>query len=307
MIGKINLWEEVKSYLTMTFGLLIFTFAWIAFLIPQEIAGGGVIGLASVTYYATGIPISYTYLSINTCLLIIGFIIMGNKFGIKTIFGIGMSTLLFQFLPEIITWRTEISDTLLNSIIGGSLSGIGIGIVFMQGGSTGGTDIVALILSKYHNTSPGRVFMICDLFIVGSIYFLPGKNLENVIYGYIEMVSFSYVIDLVISGNKQSVQIMIFSEMYEAIADRLTIDMKRGVTALDSVGWWTKSEGKVLVALVRKNETTMLCRMIKEIDPKAFISVANVMGVYGHGFEEIKTGTKKWKKLKNTEKTLHAK
>ncbi len=296
---KINIWSEIRSYAIMTLGLFIFAFGWIAFVIPQEIAGGGVIGLASITYYATGIPVSYTYLTINVALLFVGFLIMGNKFGIKTIFGIGMSTILFQFLPDIITWRTELSDNLFNAIIGGTLSGVGIGMVFMQGGSTGGTDIIAIIMSKFHNTSPGRVFIYCDLVIIGSIYFLPGKNLETVIYGYLEMVSFSYVIDLVISGNKQSVQIMVFSKHYDAIADRITHDLQRGVTALDSVGWWSKQESKVLVILVRKNETNMFYRIIREIDPNAFISVANVMGVFGEGFEQIKTGKSLWKKAKS--------
>jgi len=294
---KINLWSEVRSYAIMTLGLFIFAFGWIAFVIPQEIAGGGVIGLASITFYATGIPVSYTYFIINAILLVIGFMIMGNKFGIKTIFGVGMSTLLFYFLPEIITWRTELKDDLFNAIIGGTLSGVGIGMVFMQGGSTGGTDIIALIISKFHNTSPGRVFIYCDLVIIGSIYFLPGKNLESVIYGYLEMVSFSYVIDLIISGNKQSVQIMVFSKRYEAIADRITQDLERGVTALDSMGWWSKEESKVLIILVRKNEISLFYRIIREVDSQAFISVANVMGVFGEGFEQIKTG-KLWRKAK---------
>jgi uncharacterized membrane-anchored protein YitT (DUF2179 family) len=280
----------------MTLGLFIFAFGWIAFVVPQEIAGGGVIGLSSIVYYATGFPISYTYFIINVILLVIGFMVLGKNFGIKTVFGVGMSTLLFHFLPDIISWRPELSNTLFNAIIGGTLSGVGIGIVFMQGGSTGGTDIIALIISKFHNTSPGRVFIYCDLVIIGSIYFLPGKNLESVIYGYLEMVSFSYVIDLVISGNKQSVQIMVFSKQYAAIADRITKDLERRVTALDAIGWWSKEEGKVLIILVRKNEISMFYRIIREVDAKAFISVANVMGVFGNGFEQIKTGRPLWKK-----------
>jgi uncharacterized membrane-anchored protein YitT (DUF2179 family) len=299
---NINVIKEVKSYLIMALGLFIFAFSWIAFIIPQEITGGGVIGLASVIYYATGIPVSYSYLTINTLLLIAGTMIIGRGFGIKTIFGIGMSALLFQFLPEIISWRTEIGDNLLNAIIGGTLSGVGIGIVFMQGGSTGGTDIVAIVLSKFYNTSPGRVFLYCDLIIIGSIYFLPGKTLENVIYGYVEMAAFSYVIDLIISGNKQSVQIMVFSKHYDKIADRITTELQRGVTALDSIGWYTKQEGKVLVIMVRKSESNMFYKIIKEIDHQAFITVANVMGVYGHGFEQIKIGKPKWGKEKGSGK-----
>jgi uncharacterized membrane-anchored protein YitT (DUF2179 family) len=286
---KINIFAELRSYIIMTVGLFLFAFSWTKFVIPQEIAGGGVVGLSSVIFYGTGFPVSYSYLIINVVLLIVGSFILGRGFGIKTLFGIGMSTLLFQFLPELIPWTTEIKDNLLNAIIGGTISGVGIGMVFMQGGSTGGTDIVALVLSKFYNTSPGRVFLYCDLIIVGSIYFLPGKTLENVIYGYVEMVAFSYVIDLILSGNKQSVQIMVFSKHYDVIADRITKELQRGVTALDSTGWFTKQQSKVLVILVRKSESSMFYRIIKETDHKAFISVANVMGVYGEGFEQIKT------------------
>jgi uncharacterized membrane-anchored protein YitT (DUF2179 family) len=284
----------------MTAGLFLFAFSWTTFVIPQEITGGGVIGLSSVIFYGTGFPVSYSYLIINIILLVVGSIILGRGFGIKTLFGIGMSAVLFQFLPELIPWTTEIKDNLLNAIIGGTISGVGIGMVFMQGGSTGGTDIVALVLSKFYNTSPGRVFLYCDLIIIGSIYFLPGKTLENVIYGYVEMVAFSYVIDLIISGNKQSVQIMVFSKHYDVIADRITKELQRGVTALDSTGWFTKQKGKVLVILVRKSESNMFYRIIKETDHKAFISVANVMGVYGEGFEQIKTGKPTWAKEKKS-------
>jgi uncharacterized membrane-anchored protein YitT (DUF2179 family) len=284
----------------MTAGLFLFAFSWTKFVIPQEITGGGVIGLSSVIFYGTGFPVSYSYLIINTILLVAGSLVLGRGFGVKTLFGIGMSTVLFQFLPELIPWTTEISDNLLNAIIGGTISGVGIGMVFMQGGSTGGTDIVALVLSKFYNTSPGRVFLYCDLIIIGSIYFLPGKTLENVIYGYVEMVAFSYVIDLIISGNKQSVQIMVFSKHYDAIANRITSELQRGVTALDSTGWFTKEQSKVLVILVRKSESNIFYRIIKETDHKAFISVANVMGVYGEGFEQIKTGKPTWAKGKKS-------
>lgn len=294
MLKKTNIIAELRSYIFITFGLFLFAFAWTAFIIPKQITGGGVIGLSSVIFYGTQFPVSYSYLIINAFLLVIGSMILGRGFGLKTLFGIGMSALLFELLPTFIPWTTEINDNLLNAIIGGTISGVGTGMVFMHGGSTGGTDIVALILSKFYNTSPGRVFLYCDLIIIGSIYFLPGRTLENVIYGYVEMVAFSYVIDLVISGNKQSVQIMVFSKNYDIIAERISNELHRGVTALDAMGWYTKEEGKVLVIIVRKSESNLFYKIIKETDNKAFISVANVMGVYGQGFEQIKTGKPKW-------------
>ena len=290
-----QLFKTVKSYLLMTIGLFIFVFSWTAFLIPHEIAGGGVSGLASVINYATGFDVSYSYLIINAVLLGIGFLILGKAFGFKTIYCIAVAALMFEFLP-LIPWVSDIEDKLINSLIGGTMSGIGIGIIFLQGGSTGGTDIVALIIAKYREMSPGRVFIICDLVIIGSVYFIPGKSLEDVIYGYIEMVSFSYVIDMILTGNKQSLQVFIFSSKYAEIADRVSSEMGRGVTALTSMGWYSQSESKMLVVILRKSQLADISAIVKEIDNNAFISVSAVMSVYGQGFDQIKSGKLLWNK-----------
>jgi len=287
--------KTVKSYLLMTIGLFIFVFSWTAFLIPHEIAGGGVSGLASVINYATGFDVSYSYLIINAVLLGIGFLVLGKAFGFKTIYCIAVAALMFEFLP-LIPWVSDIEDKLINSLIGGTMSGIGIGIIFLQGGSTGGTDIVALIIAKYREMSPGRVFIICDLVIIGSVYFIPGKSLEDVIYGYIEMVSFSYVIDMILTGNKQSLQVFIFSSKYAEIADRVSSEMGRGVTALSSMGWYSQSESKMLVVILRKSQLADISAIVKEIDNNAFISVSAVMSVYGQGFDQIKDGKLLWNK-----------
>jgi uncharacterized membrane-anchored protein YitT (DUF2179 family) len=295
------MYAGVRSYLLMTVGLFIYAFGWVVFIIPNEIAGGGVIGVAAIITYATGFPTEYSYLIINAGLVAAGMLVLGRGFGVKTLYGIGMAAALFHFLPAFISpsfieQAVIPGNNLLNALIGGTASGLGIGMVFMQGGSTGGTDIVAIVWSKFNNISPGRVFIFCDLVIIGSILLLPGRSFEHVIYGYVEMVSFSYVIDLVISGNKQSVQIMVFSQHYEWIADRLVSDLQRGVTVIDSMGWYTKRAGKVIVVVARKNEANSIFRIVKETDPQAFISVANVMGVFGKGFEQIKTGKISWKK-----------
>ncbi len=287
--------KTVKSYMLMTIGLFIFVFSWTAFLIPHEIAGGGVSGLASVINYATGFDVSYSYLIINAVLLGIGFLVLGKAFGFKTIYCIAVAALMFEFLP-LIPWVSDIEDKLINSLIGGTMSGIGIGIIFLQGGSTGGTDIVALIIAKYREMSPGRVFIICDLVIIGSVYFIPGKSLEDVIYGYIEMVSFSYVIDMILTGNKQSLQVFIFSSKYAEIADRVSSEMGRGVTALSSMGWYSQSESKMLVVILRKSQLADISAIVKEIDNNAFISVSAVMSVYGQGFDQIKSGKLLWNK-----------
>lgn len=289
-----KLFKTVQSYILMTAGLFIYVFSWTAFLIPHEIAGGGVSGLSSVINYATGFDVSYSYLIINAFLLGIGFLILGKGFGFKTIYCILVAALMFKFLP-LIPWISDIDDKLINAVLGGTLSGIGIGLIFLQGGSTGGTDIIALIIAKFREMSPGRVFILCDLIIIGSVFFIPGKSLEDVIYGYIVMVSFSYVIDMILTGNKQSLQVFVFSNKYAEIADKITKEMGRGVTAVNSIGWYSQNESKMLVVILRKSQLADISAIVKEIDHNAFISVSAVMSVYGQGFDQIKSGKLQWK------------
>lgn len=279
--------KNIKSFSLMSFGMFLYVFSWTAFLIPKQIAGGGVTGIASVINYATGFEVSYSYLIINAILLLIGFLILGNVFGFKTIYCIALGSILFKVLP-LIPWVTDIEDKLINAVLGGTMSGIGIGMIFLQGGSSGGTDIIALIVSKFKETSPGKVFMFCDMIIVGSIILIPGKRLEDIIYGYIVMVSFSYVVDMVVTGNKQSVQILVFSSKYKEIADRVVKDLGRGVTALSSTGWYSQNESKVLIIVLNKSQMSEINTLIKEVDRDAFMSVSTVMSVYGRGFNQLK-------------------
>ncbi|MFA6894529.1 MAG: YitT family protein [Bacteroidales bacterium] len=295
MLNK-NIYKEIKIYILMTIGMFLYCFSWTAFLIPKGIAGGGVTGLATIVYYASGIQVYYTYFGINLVLFVLGSLILGRGFGFKTIYCIVLATLLLKLLP-MIPWVSDIPDKLINSVLGGTLSGVGISMIFMNGGSSGGTDIIAIIIAKYKETSPGRVFLFCDLIIIGSIIFLPGKGLQDVIYGYIQMVSFSYILDMILTGNKQSVQILVFSSKFEEIANLLTFEKHRGVTALNSVGWYSQKDGKVLIIVARKNQLQEITRSIKEVDANAFISVSQAMSVYGKGFDQIKTGVKEeWKK-----------
>ena len=299
MFGN-KVFKLIKTYLILTIGVFLYAFSWIAFIIPKGIAGGGVTGISSIIYYATDglLPISLSYLVINVALITIGTIILGKGFGFKTIYCILCASLMFEVLPQFewITTLSDIPDKFINAIIGGALSAFGIAAIFMQGGSTGGTDIIAIVLSKYRDSSPGKIFMYCDLIIIGSILVLPGKGLQDVVYGYIVMVSFTYLLDQLLTGAKQSVQIIIFSTKYKEIGDMLITSMDRGVTALDSVGWYSQQEGKVLIVIARKQQLPQITASIKEVDHKAFISVSSVMGVYGEGFEKVKARLKKDKK-----------
>ena len=278
----------IKEYSVMAFALALYVFSWTAFLIPNEITAGGVTGLSTILNYAFGLPISLTYLVLNAVLLLAGTLIMGKGFGFKTIFCVLVSSLYFEIFPHI-PWVSDIDDNLINSIIGGAMSACGIAIVFSQGGSTGGIDIIALVINKYKEVSPGKVFMIADLLIISSILFLPGKSLQDLVYGYVVTFAFSYTVDYILTGSKQSVQMLIITNKYEEIANKLCYEMDKGVTAINSIGWYKKSESMIIMVVTRKDKMYEVMSAVKEVDNRAFLTVSTVMGVYGEGFDEVKS------------------
>jgi uncharacterized membrane-anchored protein YitT (DUF2179 family) len=288
----------VKTYFLITLGLLLYVTGWVVFLIPNEIVGGGVSGIGAIIYYLTGFPIGYTYFIINAILLIMSIKVLGKSFAVKTITATFIVTVLFQLLPEIIPDAQGFGQRfckdngpLMCAIMGGIFSGAGIAITFAQGGSTGGTDIVALFINKYRNVTPGRIILYIDLVIIASSFFV-SHDFVKVMYGYILIAVMSSTLDFLLSGSKQSVQMFIFSKKYEEIADRISSELHRGVSVMNSTGWFTKEENKVLLVVVKKYQSNELYRLIKEVDKNAFITVASVMGVFGKGFEQIKVKTK---------------
>lgn len=281
-----KIWKEIRSYSIITIGLLINALAWTAFLIPSKIVGGGVAGISAMIYFSTGLPLGVSLLAINAVLLIFAMRILGTSFGVKTIFSIVVLSFLLTFLQYYIT-KPLVDDRFMNAIIGGILSGLSLGLIFTQGGSTGGTDIIALIVNKYRNISQGKMILLCDVFIIASSYLL-FKSIETIVYGYVTMTVTSYVVDLYLTGSKRSLQVFIFSKENQAIADRIGQDIGRGVTFLKATGWYSGEDAKVIMVIIRKYESAMVFRTIKEVDPDAFISVATVMGVYGKGFDRIK-------------------
>lgn len=293
--------STLNDYIIITLGLLCYVTGWVVFVIPHEMVGGGVSGIGVILQYATGgfFKVSYTFFLVNTTLLLIAIKLLGKGFGVKTVYAVIVTSLFFQFMPELIPqdFINEIAlsnPKLICALIGGAMSGLGIGVTFSKGGSTAGTDIIALIINKYKNTPPGRIILFIDIFIVGSSIFLPstegfGARIANIMYGYILVAACGFTVDLTVSGSKQSVQLFIFSKYYEQIAEMISKDMHRGVTVLDGRGWYSGNNEKILLVVVRKTESNFILSMIKQIDKQAFISVGSVMGVYGLGFETIKT------------------
>ncbi len=279
-------WKGLQSYSIITFALFVNALAWTAFLLPSEIVGGGVTGAAALLYYATGIPVAITFFLTNLILIIFGIKSLGFGFGVKTIYSAGVLSLFFAILQPLIT-EPIVDDRFMSAIIGGIMGGASVGLVFTQGGSTGGTDIIAMIINKYRNISHGRIILYLDLVIISSSYLL-FQSLEVMVYGYVTMAVASYSIDMLLMGHRRSVQLFIFSPKYEEIAEHIANDIGRGVTLLNGQGWYSKEKSAVLMVVVRRHETSVVFRSIKAIDPDAFISVSNVMGVYGQGFDPIK-------------------
>ena len=320
---KKSFWTVAKEWALVTLGILIYVTGWALFLMPNNLVGGGVSGISSMIQYATGgaIQMGYSYFVLNAILIILAMVVIGMGFGAKTIYAIILASVGLRFLPALIP--TEIIQTLalqngnlMSTLCGGLMAGIGIGMSISNGGSTGGTDIIALIYTEYRNVSPGKVILYIDFVIILSSLLIPsivpdldpatGKQLigpdgeplthlmpfaekvTTVIYGLILVTVNGRVIDSYLSGSQQSVQLFILSKHYAEIADSITHDLHRGVTVLDGKGWYTKEPAEVLMVITRKTDVNLFLRQIKAIDPNAFLSVSSVNGVYGRGFEAIK-------------------
>ena len=294
------LWE----YLALTVACFIFAFAWEGLMIPNGMSAGGMMGLCTVVQYATGgfIQAQYSYIALNAILIVVAVLAMGIGFGFKTIWCIVVSTLAMQllagaeFMHSVPGQFFFVQETILIPILAGAAEAVGIGLVLRFGGSTGGTDSVALMVNKYWPVSLSSTFLVSDLFIICLLLFLPDKNFSDACYGLVEVVTFSLVIDMVVGGKKSSYQLLVFSHRHREIADYITDVMSRGVTVLKAQGWYTKQEKDVLLILINQKEFPQLSKVIKDIDPKAFISVSPTNNVYGEGFDEIKAGIRKSKK-----------
>lgn len=306
-VKKKNILITIKEYTLIAFGIIVYVLGWNIFLVPNNLIGGGVTGVASILQYATHgtVKIGTTYLAINAILLTLALIILGRSFGGKTVFAVILASVGFNISPgmipaDIIQKLALDNGKLMSTIMGAIMVGISIGITMSQGGSTGGTDIIALIVNKYRNISPGRMLLWTDNVIILSSLLVPSytklgtlvpftEKITTVVYGFIYLVIVTTVLDLYLSGTRQSVQLFILSKKYAEIADAITADMHRGVTVLNGQGWYTKENTEVLMVLTRKADLNILLKYIKSIDPNAFLSVSSVSGVYGKGFDTIKT------------------
>ena len=295
---------EIKDYFYITLGLLMYTFGFTVFLLPYEIVTGGIAGIGAIVFYATGFPVQYTFFIINA-LLIVGTIkILGWKFLTKTIYATFMLTFMLEMAQQVVMMPDGHFYKLLGEgndfmslVIGCMLTGTALAVVFLNNGSTGGTDIVAAVLNKYHNITLGRALIVIDICIIGSCLFIPSfgdvrMRCQMVVFGICTMVIECLMLDYVMYWQRQSVQFLIFSKKYQEIAYAIAKQTDHTMTILDGHGWWTGKATKVICLLAKKNESGRIFRIVKTIDPNAFVSQSSVIGVYGEGFDSIKVKVK---------------
>lgn len=287
-----KLWLSSKDYIMIILGIAIYSFGFTAFILPEQVVMGGVSGIGSLIYFAFGVPVAITQYSINLLLLAFAYKIVGKQFVLRTIFGATVISLMIGIMQplfhELLDGKPLVQgETFMNVIIGGICCGVGIGLAFTHNGSTGGTDIVAAMVSKKSNVSIGRTMLYTDFFIISSSYFL-FHDFNTIVYGFVVLFVASMVADMIINTNRQAVQFTIFSPKWKEIATAINNEANRGCTVLNGIGWYSKQEVKVLLVMCRKIESVTIFRIIKSIDHNAFITQANVNGVYGQGFDEVK-------------------
>lgn len=282
-----NLFREVKDYLMIALGMVLYGIGWTVFLLPNDITTGGVPGIASIVYFATGLPVQYVYFGVNAILLLISLKVLGWRFSVKTIYAVLVLTAFLSLIQKLVGDVTILQDQpFMACVIGASLCGFGIGIAFSANGSTGGTDIIAAIINKYRDITLGRVIMICDMIIITSSYFVL-KDWEKVVYGYVTLYVCSFVLDQIVNSARQSVQFFIISKKYLEIGKEINA-LHRGVTIIDATGLYTGKPQKMMFVLAKKRQSNTIFRIIKDCDPDAFVSQSAVIGVYGEGFDHLK-------------------
>ena len=294
----------IYDYVVITLGVVLFVMAWQCFLLPNNMIDGGLTGASALLSMVTGVSVDIWYFGINVLLLVLAWFILGRGFGLKTIYAIVVSTLLFRILgSESMSWLwsvegnvLHVKEAILVPVIGGLLEAVGLAMIIMRGGSTGGTDILALIVNKFWPVTVGRFYLYADFIVITLLILVPGHCFTDVVYGYVTMGVCAFVLDLIILGKDSTVQVIIFSDKINEIADYITKTMERGVTALKAVGWYTQTDRLVLMVMIRRTELSELVKSIKDVDSKAFVTVVPANNVFGEGFDEIKVGLPRKKK-----------
>lgn len=278
-----RVWQKIREYLGVLVGVAITAFGLTWFLIPSRIAAGGVSGLATVGYHLFRFPVGLTMLLLNIPLFIASITILGAVYGAKTFVGtLVLSLLIDLFQP----WAVPLtSDPLLAAVYGGVITGIGLGITFGSGGSTGGTDMAAQLLARFLPTSVGRALLLVDGFVIVLAGFAFGPELA--LYALLSVFITTKTIDVVQEGQSYAKAAFIISDHSEKVGEMILNTLERGATALAGRGVYTGTDREVLYVIVSRSEIRSLCRLVNQIDPKAFVVISDVHEVLGEGFKKL--------------------
>ena len=283
---KTNVWRTARDYIFITVAMAIYAFGFCAFILPEKVVIGGLAGIGTIVYLTLGIPVAITQYACNLALLAIAYKVVGKKFVLGTIYGATMISVFVGIFQPLFD-EPLTNEPFMNIVIGGLMAGLGVGIAFTHNGSSGGTDIVAAMVSKSTNVTVGRTMLYNDCIIISSSYFI-SHRIDLVVYGFVVLILCSYMADMLINTNRQAVQFTIFSKKWQEIATAINNEARRGCTVLSGMGWYSKQDVKVLLVMCRKIESVTISRIIKSIDPEAFVTQTNCNGVYGKGFDELK-------------------
>ena len=305
------LMRETRDYFNITLGLMLYTFGFTVFLLPYEIVTGGIAGIGAIIFYATKFPVQWTFFIINAVLILAALKELGLKFLAKTIYATIAVTIMLDLAQKIVEMPDGTfyklmgeGNDFMSLIIGCMLTGTALAIVFLSNGSTGGTDIIAAVVNKYYNVSLGKGLIMVDLVIIGSCLAVDSfgpfpVRCQKVVFGLCTMFIECNMLDFVMSWQRQSVQFMIFSKHHQEIANAIAKQTDHTMTILDGHGWFSGHPMKVICLMAKKRESPIIFRIIKSIDPKAFVSQSSVQGVFGEGFDPIKVNVKKKKEKNN--------
>lgn len=290
-----NKFRVVRDYVIITLAMIVGSLGWCAFLLPHHITIGGVAGISSIVLWGLNIPVQYTYFVVNAALLSAALLVLGWSFCVRTIWAVVVFTISTSFYQSVIADSVLFAnEPFLACIVGGVLMGMGMGAALQCGSSSGGSDVIAAMIHKYRDYSLGHIILVCDLCVITSSYFVVG-SWEKVIYGYIVLFVMSYCIDYVVNGARSSVQFFIVSDKWEEIGQAINNDVDRGCTVIDAHGFYTGKPVGMLFVIARRSESRGIFQVVNDIDPQAFVSQSAVSGVYGMGFDRIKTSRRKLK------------
>lgn len=291
--NKGKLWRQLRDYGIITIAMLLGVFGLNLFLLPNEITTGGIIGVASIVYWGTGIPVQETFFVINAVLLLVALKVLGWHFCAKTVYGVVVFTVASAVLQRVMPPDLHLlaDQKFMACMVGAVFLGTSVGLGLSAGGSTGGSDVIAAMVHKYRDVSLGHIILFCDLTIITSSYVVL-RDWEKVLYGYVLLFVISFVVDHIVNSLRQSVQFFIISDKYQEIGEAINEIADRGCSILNGSGFFTKKDIKVIFCIAKRSESSFIFELINEIDPNAFVAQSAVVGVYGQGFDRVKNHRK---------------